>query len=168
MMKCITLSAFIWFFLFGILTLPAPFAEESSELLKDEIELTRAVIKFERKKIVAANIDLTERENKKFWSLYKEYIAETDKANNKRVKLISEYSDAYVNKTLSDRQALKLLNGYQLYEQVKLRTRNTFVQKFKEILPPKKVIRFFQIENKLDAIINFELAGGIPLVPATK
>jgi hypothetical protein len=84
------------------------------------------------------------------------------------VKLISEYRDAYVNKTLSDRQALKLLNEYQLFEQIKLRTRNSYVQKFKEILPPKKVVRFFQVENKLDAIINFELAGGIPLVPATK
>ncbi len=60
------------------------------------------------------------------------------------------------------------LNGYQLYEQVKLRTRNTYVQKFKEILPPKKVVRFFQVENKLDAIINFELVAGIPLVPAAK
>ncbi len=168
MMRCITLSALVCFFLFGMVNAPAPFAEESSELLKDEIELTRAVIKFKRKKIVAANIDLTERENKKFWSLYNEYIAETDKANNKRVKLISEYRDAYVNKTLSDRQALKLLEEYQLFEQLKLNIRKSFVQKFKEILPPKKVVRFFQVENKLDAIINFELAGGIPLVPVAK
>ncbi len=40
--------------------------------------------------------------------------------------------------------------------------------KRKKILPPKKGVRFFQVENKLDAIINFELAGGIPLVPAAK
>ena len=40
--------------------------------------------------------------------------------------------------------------------------------KRKEILPPENVMRFFQEENKLDAIINFELAGGIPLVPAAK
>ena len=168
MMRFIALSTFVCFFLFVLIPLPASFAEESYELLKDEIELTRAVIKVKRKKIVTANINLTDRENKKFWPLYNDYIAEIDKANSKRVKLIAEYRDSYVNKTLSDRQALKLLNEYQLFEQVKLRTRNTFVQKFKEILPPKKVVRFFQIENKLDAIINFELAEGIPLVPATK
>ena len=84
------------------------------------------------------------------------------------MELISEYRDAYVNKTLSDQQALKLLEEYQLFKQLKLNIRKSFVQKFKEILPPKKVVRFFQVENKLDAIINFELAGGIPLVPVTK
>ena len=63
------------------------------------------------------------------------------------MKLITEYRDAYANKTLSDRQALKLLNEYQLYELKKLRTRNSYVQKFKEILPPKKVVRFSQAEK---------------------
>jgi len=167
-MRLIIVAPLILLFLSEILFVQPTFAQESYELLKDEIELTRAVIKVKRKKIVAANVNLTKTESKKFWPLYNDYIAEIDKANNKRVKLIAEYRDAYVNKTLSDRQALKLLNGYQLYEQVKLRTRNTFVQKFKEILPPKKVVRFFQVENKLDAIINFELAGGIPLVPVAK
>ena len=167
-MKSIAKLVILGIFLWGDPFIVPAFAQESFEALKDEIQLTRAIIKVKRKKIVAANINLTDREKKVFWPLYNEYIADIDKVNIKRVKLIAEYRDAYVTKTLSDRQALKLLNGYQLYEQVKLRTRNTYVQKFKEILPPKKVVRFFQVENKMDAIINFELAGGIPLVPAAK
>ena len=158
--------AILFIFLLSVFIAHPTSGQESYNLLKDEIDLTRAVIKVKRKKIVAANMTLSKKEGKKFWPLYNRYISEMDKANNKRVKLISEYRDAYVNKTLSNQQSLKLLNGYMLFEQVKLRTKNSYVQKFKEILPPKKVVRFFQVENKLDSIINFELARDIPLVPA--
>ena len=71
---------------------------------------------------------------------------------------------AYRSKSLTDRQALRLLNEHLLNEQVRLRKHNAYIQNFKEIIPPKKAVRLFQVENKMDAIINFELADQIPLV----
>jgi hypothetical protein len=31
------------------------------------------------------------------------------------------------------------------------------------VLPEKKVLRFYQLENKMDAVIQLDLASGIPL-----
>ena len=39
-----------------------------------------------------------------------------------------------------------------------------WVPRFREILPAKKVARFFQLENKMDAVIEYDLATSIPLV----
>ncbi len=83
----------------------------------------------------------------------------------KRLDLMEEYAKAYRNKSLTDQQALYLLNAHLLNEQVRFRTRNAYIQKFKEILPPKKAVGLFQVENKMDAIINYRLAEEIPLVP---
>jgi hypothetical protein len=41
--------------------------------------------------------------------------------------------------------------------------RQKHVKIFKKLLPPVKVARFFQLENKLDAVVNYELAQSIPL-----
>jgi hypothetical protein len=80
------------------------------------------------------------------------------------MELIEEYAKAYKSKSLTDQQALKLLNNHLLNEQVRLRKRNAYIQKFRKILSPKKVVRLFQVENKMDAVINYELAAVIPLV----
>ena len=40
-----------------------------------------------------------------------------------------------------------------------------FVPKLSKVLPPKKVARYLQIENKIRALVKYELAGEIPLVP---
>ena len=79
--------------------------------------------------------------------------------------LIEEYAKAYKSKSLTDIQALMLLNAHLLNEKMRSRKLNDYIQKFKEIIPPKKAVRLFQVENKMNAIINYELAAQIPLVP---
>lgn len=46
----------------------------------------------------------------------------------------------------------------------RLRLKESYVQEFSEILPPRKVMRYFQFENKFEAAIDHELAKNIPLV----
>jgi len=134
------------------------------ETHKDEIELTRAAIKVQKKQLIAQNMNFTASEKEKFWKLYRKYQDQLDFINGRRVKLIADFADALKNKSLSDEKALKMLNESLHNQRLRLSTKQTFVDKFQEILPAKKVARFFQLENKLDAIINFDLARQIPLV----
>ena len=87
-----------------------------------------------------------------------------DSVNARRVKIITDYADALKNNSLTDETAAKMLDAYFSWVSKRLATRKSFVDKFKEVLPDKKVTRFYQIENKLEAIIDFELARQIPLV----
>ena len=39
-----------------------------------------------------------------------------------------------------------------------------YVPRFERVLPALKVARLYQVENKARALVNYELARGIPLV----
>ena len=144
-------------------TAPAapPSAEPQSDMT-DEIELTRAVIQVKRQAIVTQAMDLEPKESEAFWPLYREYRVEMAKVNDRFVKLIETYMENY--EALSDGMAAKMLDEHLGIERARLQVKNKYVPRFRKILPSRKAARFFQVENKLDAIINFELAAQIPVV----
>ncbi len=150
--------------IFGIVIYTLSFGQGSMETHKEEIELTRAFIKVQKKQIVAKNMQLTSVEKDKFWAVYRDYQNKMDSVNDRRTKLITDYADNLKNGSLTDEIALGMLNEFLSYERMRLITKQSFVDKFKEVLPSRKVARFFQIENKMEAIINFDLARQIPLV----
>ncbi len=156
------LSAGVLFF--GTVVYTPSFAQGSMETNKEEIELTRATIKLQKKQIVAKNMNLTSDEKDKFWAVYREYQAKMDSVRDRRVKLITDYADTLKNGDLTDAKAWEMLDEYLSFETERLTTKKSFVEKFRQVLPSKKATRFFQLETKLEAIINFELAQKIPLV----
>ena len=83
------------------------------------------------------------------------------KLNDRWWHLVADFSQTY--KSLSDSQATRFLEDYTKYDQDRIALRTTYIKRFGEILPLRKVVRYFQVENKLDAIINYDLAGEIPL-----
>ncbi len=150
--------------IFGTVIYTLSFGQGTMETHKEEIELTRATIKVQKKQIVAKNMQLTSVEKDKFWAVYRDYQNKMDSVNDRRTKLITDYADNLKNGSLTDEIALGMLNEFLSYERMRLITKQSFVDKFKGVLPSRKVARFFQIENKMEAIINFDLARQIPLV----
>ena len=78
--------------------------------------------------------------------------------------MIQDYANAYNANTLTNAQAKSMFGEWMSIEEAGLQLKKKFAPKFEAILPAKKVVRFYQIDNKLDAMINFELARVIPLV----
>jgi len=133
---------------------------EESQAAED-IRLTRVVINNERQALVTRGMDLTPSEMQHFWPLYRQYRLETMKVGDRMVALITTYADNYQNMT--DKVADKLLTDFVSIEQERARLKAHYLPKFKKVLPPRKVARFYQIENKLDTAILAELAQEIPL-----
>jgi len=134
----------------------------SAQTADDEIQLTRSVIQTERLAVVAANLGLSDSEGAIFWPLYKEYRAAVDQAVDTRVALMERFFASY--ETLTDAEATGLLNDFLAYEKNLLKVRTTYAKKMQKVLPGRTVARFFQIENKMDAIIEYEMAGEVPLI----
>jgi len=132
-----------------------------SAQVQSEIEVTRAQIQADRQAIVAAAMPLTEEEAKAFWPLYREYRAERAKVGDALIKVITSYAEKY--NTLTDYEASTLLKEYMDVGKLSTKIHEKFLPKFNKILPAKKVLRFFQIENKLDTIIMMDLVLEIPL-----
>jgi len=136
--------------------------EDAKPEVTSDIELTRAVIQIKRQAIVTGAMDLKEAEAQAFWPLYRDYRTEMFKVNDRYVTALVTYLDNYDN--LSDQLADKLLNDYLSIEKARLDVKAKYVPRFRKVLPSKKVVRFFQVDNKLDVLINAELASEIPLV----
>ena len=131
--------------------------------INDEIELTRSVIQTQRQAIVTAAMQLSGDESESFWPLYREYREAMRKVDNRSVKLITDYSENL--DIMSDEIAQEMLKEFIGIRQGELDVTRKYLKRFQKILPATKVARFFQLENKLDAVIDFELASEVPLVP---
>ena len=130
--------------------------------VEKEIDLTRTIMQGQRQGIMARSMPLTAPEAQAFWPLYEQYRQAMTEVGDRTVKLLKEYSKH--QHKLSDKRAAKLLDEYFRIEQAKLETRQLYRDKLGQVLPAKKVARFFQLENKMDAMMNLELARGVPLM----
>ena len=127
-----------------------------------EVELTRAAIQVRRQALVTAAMDLDGKEAESFWPLYRDYRLAMARVNDRYVRLVVSYLESY--DTLTDESATRLVNEYLGIERDRTEVKAAFVPRFTKFMPPKKVARFFQVDNKLDALIGAELAAEIPLV----
>ena len=132
------------------------------QTVDDIIEIERSVLKAEKKAIVAENMNFTEDEAAVFWPLYQEFTNEEYRLQTERVKIIKEYAKNY--NSLDDIKADDLMSRYLKLKSDEAKFNIKYFKQFKKILPASKVARFFQIENKMNAIVNAELALDIPLV----
>jgi hypothetical protein len=126
------------------------------------MEILRGKIRADKKLVVAANMDLTETEANAFWPIYQEYQTDLAKANERIGNLIGEYAENY--QSMTDQTAKKLLDKSIILERDRLTLRVFYLPRFQKALPSIKVARYYQIENKIQAILQYELAENIPLV----
>ena len=143
------------------LIIPTP-ALAVDEMVKDEVLLTRAVIAANRTRIVLNTLELNKEQIDAFSPVYLDYWDEMNRINDRQADLILDYSDNFEN--LTDEKALSMLDGYLDVQKKKVALKKKYVKKFKKVLTPKKLVQYYQTENKLDAIIMMELAAGVPLV----
>ena len=135
--------------------------EADQEDLTSDLALTRASIQLRRQAIVTAVMDLAPKEAEAFWPLYREYRMEMAKVGDRVSKLLVQYSEQY--DTLTDEQATAIMKEWLGVEKAKNNVKSKYVSRFQKILPARKVMRFFQADNKLDAMLSAQLASIVPL-----
>ena len=131
----------------------------------DNMQILREKLKADKKLLVAANMELTEAEAKGFWPLYEEYQKELHKINDRLAMVIVAYAKEYNAKSLTDDKATKLLNDSFAVEEAEIKLKRATVPKLSKVLPGRKVARYMQIENKIRALVKYEIAGEVPLAP---
>ena len=126
------------------------------------VQLTRQKIQHERDAIVTAALPLSAEQSTKFWPLYREYRNEVQKLNDRTVGILGYYGR--VGGKLNDTEANEMLAEYLRVEKDRVETQQRYVERFREVLPPVQVAQFFQLENKMDAVVAYDLAGAVPLI----
>ena len=149
--------------LIGIAALVAGTAAFAQGGVQSDIAVGRTDIQADRQAIVAHNMQLTDAQATAFWPVYREYRNELAKSGDRMVKLVSDYAAAY--NTLTDAQATAMMTEMMSIKKEMMKTTEKYMPKFGAVLSPKLVMRYLQIENKLDTIL---MAGAVDTVPLAK
>ena len=128
----------------------------------DNMQILRDKIQADKKLLVADNMKLTDKEAKAFWPVYDSYQKELMALNDRAFKNIGDYA-ANVDK-MTDDLAKKIVTDYLTIEGDRQKLRQSYLPKFAKVLPYKKVMRYYQLENKIFAVVYYEAAKQIPLV----
>jgi len=128
----------------------------------DNMEIVKEKIRTDKKLFVATNMQLTESEASAFWPVYESYQAELGKLRDREIKLIEKFAAKY--ETMSDDAAKNLLEDSLSIDSDHQKLRQSYLAKFRGVLPDNKVARYYQLESKINAVMEYELAKRIPLV----
>lgn len=128
----------------------------------DNMQFIIAKVKADKKLFVAENLQLTEKEAKAFWPVYERYQNELFLLRARSMNLIKNYADNY--ETMTNAMAKKLLDEFMTIETLRIKLAGTYLSQFRKVLSEKKVARYYQIENKINAGLYYELAAQIPYV----
>ena len=128
----------------------------------DNMEIVKEKIKTDKKLLIATNMQLTESEATAFWPVYESYQAELGKLRDRELKLIEKFAANY--ETMSADAAKNLLDESMSIDSDHQKLRQSYLAKFRGVLSDTKVARYYQLESKIDAVLEYELARRIPLV----
>ncbi len=131
----------------------------------DALALVRDVVKLERMMVIANNMELSSKEQEAFWQEYGRYQDRLDPLRDRAAKLIISYSQKF--DTLTDEDAKAMLEEFFSIQEDEAKVRREALTKFEAILPMRKVARFYQLDNKMNAEVRYQLSLEVPLLVAT-
>ncbi len=127
-----------------------------------DVEMLRADLRSQRKQITAENMTLTADEATKFWPIYDKYRQEAIKPNDERWAVIKEYAANY--NTMTDAQAQDYMKRSTAVDQQLQELRTKYVPIFETVISAKKTALWYQIDRRVDLLINLQLSSVIPMV----
>ena len=129
------------------------------------MDILREKIRADKKLLVAGNMELTESEAKGFWPIYDQYQQDLEKLNRRIATVIDGYAEDFRNRSLTDDKAKKLINEALAIDKAEGALKGTYAPKLSKVLPARKVVHYLQIENKIRAVVRYDIASGVALGP---
>ena len=139
-----------------------PFMASAQDRPADNMQFVVEKIRADKKLFIAENMQFTDAEAKAFWPVYDQYQDELYLLRARLIKLINDYAENY--EKMTNDTAKRLLDESLTIESLGLKLRQAYLPKFREVLSDLKAVRYFQIENKINAALVYELAAKIPLI----
>jgi hypothetical protein len=133
--------------------------QDNSAQLREE---RLAEILTQRETIIGRNLFMTPDERRDFWPLYRKYREERDAVDTRANRLTADLEQNFGNITTD--LARKFTATMLELQRDDLAIKSKYRRSFEKALTPVKAAKFYQIENKLDAAVNFYRAERVPLM----
>ena len=148
--------------LVSLLLVFAPAPVRAGEAEEASLEILRETLRSNKKALVDVNLALSDEEARSFWPVYERYQQDLGAVQERLLRVIEDYRTNFGSMT--DEKARKLVDDYLAAERDRVEVRSAFLEPISKALPGRKVMRFYQIENKIDAVLRYELAATIPVI----
>jgi hypothetical protein len=135
--------------------------DDSQPIPDEDIQLLKRDLRSEKKQIVAANMNFTDAEAEKFWPVYDRYAADLATVYDTKIALLQEYLQNY--RTMTGDEAESYIRRRAAVEEQVMQLRLKYVPSFRKVLSGRQAALFFQIEWRLDLLINLQFAQ-MPLI----
>jgi hypothetical protein len=136
-------------------------AAATAQTVKDQLDLTRQRVESQRRVLVAGALPLTEAEEKAFWPLFDDYEKERRAIDERANRLVADFVGSAAS--LSDAQAKAMLAEALQVDEGRLKLRRSYLDRMGKVIPSRKLVRFYQIDNKLDSVVRADISKQIPL-----
>jgi small-conductance mechanosensitive channel len=131
-----------------------------SDDINTAIEEARADIRANKVKLIGDAMQFNEKESAVFWPIYRRYENELTKLNDQRVQLIKTYADKF--NTMTDADAKELAEKQFSFDSQRTDLRRKYFKEFNKELPATTVAKFFQLEHRLDLLMDLKIASELP------
>ena len=146
---------------FAMLALCPPGRAQDQELTIDStIAVVRANMRADRTALITAGMNFTEKDGAAFWPIYKQYEYERSRLDDDRVAVIKEYTQKYP--TLTDAEAKAMAEKMLECDSRLAELKKKYYRKFNKVLPALTVAKFFQLERRVDLLMDMNVESSLP------
>ncbi len=130
--------------------------------LDNFLQVLRSNLRTAKVEIVTENMQLTDKEAAVFWPIYRNYEVELNKLNDQKVALLKDYATNY--EKMSPAKAKELAEKSFTFEQDQVELKRKYFREFEKVMPANRVAKFFQIDRRLDLLVNLKMASEVPII----
>jgi len=127
----------------------------------EDIILLRQDLRAKKMQVIGQNMSLSDTEAQKFWPIYNHYVKDLQGVNNQKYALLKQYAQMW--STMTDQDAMIYVRNWLEADGQAQALRLKYVPVVNEVLPGKKAATFFQLDRRLNMIIDLQLFSQIPL-----
>ena len=131
------------------------------DLVRMDIELLRQDLRDRKRQVIGENMSLSDEEGQKFWPIYQHYVRDLTAVNDQKYALLKQYAEMW--ETMSDQDALIYVRHWLEVDGQAQALRLKYVPVVSQALPGRKAATFFQLDRRLNMIVDLQLFGQIPL-----
>src|SRR5689334_2594753 len=128
----------------------------------DDIAVLRQDVQASKTDIITRSMGFTDEQSKAFWPVYREYANAQQKIGDQRVSLIKDYAANY--DTIDDTKAKTYIARAFKFDDDMLKLRKSYESKFEKAIGAKQTAKFYQVDNRLNLLVNVQLANLLPII----
>jgi len=133
----------------------------SPTVTDEDIALLRQDLRATKMQVIGQNMSLSDAEGEKFWPIYHHYVTELQEVNDRKYALLKQYAETWA--TMSDQDALIYVRNWLEADGQAQALRLKYVPVVSQVLPGRKAATFFQLDRRLNMMIDLQLFSQIPL-----